>query len=79
MPACHEDEETDEVYLFSGFCGLRIDDIALSWKFFAGNVLRISRQRGFSNIIAGGAAGVIRIDRRVGMHGMALKNSVGRS
>jgi len=57
-----------EFNLFSGSRGLRIDDVPLAWKFLAGNVLRMAWQGGLPNIIAGGTAGVIRIDRRVCMH-----------
>ena len=59
--------------LFHCSRGFGIDDVALSWKFLAGNVLSISRQGGFANIIAGGAAWVIRVDRRVRVHWRLLK------
>jgi hypothetical protein len=55
--------------LFGGFRRLRVDDFAFAREILAGDVLRISRQRGFPNFIAGWAARVIRVDRWVRMHG----------
>ena len=75
---CFEQPNPRNYSLSLGVRRLGIDDVAFARKFLAGNALS-PRQRRFPNLIAGGAAGVIRVDRRVRMHWRRSSNGCGRS